>query len=84
MTTLLEQAKQNGTYQENAEIDPFAMNPKSSVKIKQTTRGTTWEIKVVSGEEHLLEGLCQCALNQHKIIQAQLNNKEVNKNGKVK
>lgn len=81
MTTLLESAKQNGTYEENAENDPFAFNPKSSVKIKQTTRGTTWEIKVVSGEEHLLEGLCQCALNQHKIIQAQLNTKKEESNG---
>jgi len=80
MKTIIEEAKNNGTYQENAELDPFAVNAKSSVKIKHTTRGTTWEIKVVSGEEHLIEGLCKKALEQHNYIQAQLNNKE-DKNG---
>jgi len=73
MTTIIEEAKQKGTYEENAELDPLTQNAKSSVKIKHTTRGNTWEIKVVSGEEHLIEEIGKKALEQHNYIQTQLN-----------
>ena len=45
------------TIYENAEDDPFQVTPKSSVKLKNTIRGISWEIKVVTGEESLLDGL---------------------------
>lgn len=73
MTTLLEQAKEKGMFQENAEQDPFTINAKSSVKLIKNTKGVNWEIKVVSGEEHLIESLCKKTLEQHNYIHNQLN-----------
>lgn len=59
-----------------AELDPFSVNAKSSVKLKNTTRGLTWEIKVVTGEEHLIDGLIQKAIDAHKKLITKLNKEE--------
>lgn len=64
-------------YQENAEFDPLTQNAKSSVKIKHTTRGVSFEIKVVSGEEDIIENLKNKALEQYNSIKTQLNKQEV-------
>ncbi len=57
----------------NAELDPFSINAKSSVEINNTTRGITWKIKVVTGEEKLIVGLMEVAIKVHKEIQTELN-----------
>jgi len=49
-----------------AEQDPFSINAKSSVKLKNTSRGISWEIKVVTGEEKLIDGLMEAAIDIHK------------------
>lgn len=59
-----------------AELDPFSINTKSSVEISNTTRGITWKIKVVTGEEKLIVGLMEEAIKCHKKIQTELNMKE--------
>ena len=59
-----EEVKQ--TLYTNAEDDPFQATPKSSVKLKNTTRGLSWEIKVVTGEESLIDGLMLKAVEIHK------------------
>ena len=51
---------------DHAEDDPFQGVAKSSVKLKNTTRGLSWEIKVVTGEENLIEGLMAKAIEVHK------------------
>jgi len=56
-----------------AELDPFSVNAKSSVEISNTTRGITWKIKVVTGEEKLIVGLMGEAIKCHKKIQTELN-----------
>ena len=56
-----------------AELDPFSLNAKSSVEISNTTRGITWKIKVVTGEEKLIIGLMEEAIKCHKKIQTDLN-----------
>ena len=53
---------------DHAEDDPFQATPKSSVKLKNTTRGLSWEIKVVTGEEKLIDGLMEKAIEVHKKI----------------
>ena len=57
----------------NAELDPFNVNVKSSVQISNTTRGITWKIKVVTGEEKLIVGLMEVAITAHKKINAEIN-----------
>jgi hypothetical protein len=53
------------------EIDKsmFENTPKSSVKLIKNTKGVQWEIKIVSGEEDLIEGLRMCAITQHKLLE---------------
>ena len=51
---------------DHAEDDPFQTVAKSSVKLKNTTRGLSWEIKVVTGEENLIDGLMAKAVEVHK------------------
>ena len=51
---------------EHAELDPFTINAKSSVKLIKNTKGLNWEIKVVSGEEDLIDGLMKKAVECHK------------------
>ena len=48
------------------EDNPFQSVAKSSVKLKKTSRGISWEIKVVTGEESLIEGLMIKAIEVHK------------------
>ena len=38
---------------------------KPIIKLKKTTRGLTWDIKVVTGEAHLLEELMKKAVDVH-------------------
>ena len=65
-----------------AENDPFSINAKSSVEIKQTTRGPTWKIKIVTGEEKILPKLEEVALQSYINIKKKtddLNKQEVKK-----
>ena len=54
------------TLYDHAEDDPFQGVAKSSVKLKKTSRGISWEIKVVTGEENLVDGLMKKAVEVHK------------------
>ncbi len=58
----------------DAEMDPFSINAKSSVEIKMTTRGPTWKIKIVTGEEKLIDGLMKEAIKSHKALESKLTN----------
>ena len=58
--------------QKQAELDPFSINAKSSVEISSTTRGITWKIKVVTGEEKLIVGLMEEAIKVHKALKSKL------------
>ncbi len=49
----------------------FQQTPKSSVKLIKNTKGVNWEIKVVKGEENLLEGLLQQAVTIHKALEVE-------------
>jgi len=51
---------------EHVELDPFTQNAKSSVKLIKNSRGLNWEIKVVTGEEDLIDGLMKAAVKVHK------------------
>ncbi len=51
---------------EDAQQDSFQATPKSSVKLIKNTKGVQWEVKIVQGEEKLLEGLMIAAVNVHK------------------
>jgi len=66
----MEEIKQ--TIYNHAEDDPFQTVAKSSVKLKNTTRGLSWEIKVVTGEENLIDGLMQKAVEVHKKMKEEL------------
>ena len=61
------------SYEEHAEQNPFSQNAKSSVKIKKTTRGITWDIKVVTGEKDLIDGLMESAVKAHEKLESKLN-----------
>jgi len=61
---------------EHAELDPFTQNAKSSVKLKKTSRGITWEIKVVTGEEDLIDGLMKAAVKVHKDLEKEMGEKD--------
>lgn len=56
-----------------AEQDPFTHNAKSSVKISENTKGINIEVKVVSGEESLMEGIRKEAINQFNLTKKELN-----------
>ncbi len=47
----------------------FENTPKSSVKLVKNPRGINWEIKVVSGEQLLMESLMESAVNIHKALE---------------
>lgn len=57
---------------EHAELDPFTQNAKSSVKLIKNTRGLNWEIKVVTGEEDLIDGLMKAAVDVHKKLEKEM------------
>lgn len=65
--------KSDTSIEQHAELDPFTHNAKSSVEIKQTTRGPTFKIKVVTGENGLIEGLTDSAITSYRKIQTELN-----------
>ena len=66
----MEEIKQNMF--DHAEDDPFQTVAKNSVKLKKTTRGLSWEIKVVTGEENLIDGLMIKAIEVHKNLKKEL------------
>ena len=68
----MEEIKQN--VYDHAEDDPFQRIAKSSVKLKNTTRGLSWEIKVVTGEENLIDSLMAKAIEVHKKMNEELKN----------
>ncbi len=51
--------------------DVFQSTPKSSVKLIKNTKGINWEVKVVQGEEKLMDGLMQGAVNIHKQLEVE-------------
>lgn len=58
---------------EHAELDPFAINAKSSVKLKTGMKGqVSWDIKVVTGEEDLIDGLMKAAVKCHKELEKEM------------
>ena len=64
-----------GTIRETAmnipskELDnDFGIVAKSSVKLIKNSKGLNWEVKVVAGEEHLIEKLKVVALKVHRDI----------------
>jgi len=61
---MMEEIKTNMT--DHEEDNPFQGVAKSSVKLKKSTRGLSWEIKVVTGEENLVDGLMKKAVEVHK------------------
>ena len=65
--------------EQEAELNPFTQNAKSSVKIKDTAKGPRIEVKVVTGENDLIDGLTQSAIKSYKDIKKDLN---INKGGK--
>ena len=61
---------------EDAQQDFFQSTPKSSVKLIKNTKGINWEIKVVQGEEKMLDGLMRIAIEAHKNLEKELGVKE--------
>lgn len=49
----------------------FENTPKSSVKLVKNSRGINWEVKVVSGEENLMDGLMKQAVLIHKALEVE-------------
>jgi len=57
---------------EHAELDPFTERIKSSVKLVKNSRGVGWEVRVVSGEENLIDGLMKAAVKVHEDLEKEL------------
>ena len=55
----------------DAAQDMFQATPKSSVKLTKNSRGINWEVKVVSGEEKLMEDLMKQAVNIHRALEVE-------------
>ena len=51
------------------------INSKSAVKIIKNSRGVNWEVRVVAGEEGLIEGLRMIALRIHRELEKDLDGK---------
>ena len=43
--------------------------PKSSVKLIKNTKGINWEIKIVSGEESIMDSIKDKAIEIHKLME---------------
>ena len=56
---------------EDATQDIFQATPKSSVKLIKNSKGINWEVKVVQGEEKLMDDLMQQAINIHKALEVE-------------
>ena len=54
------------TQEDFGESDITSINAKSSVKLIKNSKGINWEIKVVTGEIDLIQGLGESALAEHK------------------
>ena len=54
----------------------FGMVTKSSVKLIKNSRGLNFEIKVVSNEEHLMEGLKNEAVRVYRELEKEFEVKE--------
>ncbi len=50
----------------------FGLTAKSSVKLIKNSKGINWEIKVVKGEENLLDGLKEKAIQIHGELESSL------------
>ena len=57
---------------EDAAQDVFQSTPKSSVKLIKNSKGINWEVKVVQGEEKLIDELMQKAIETHKKLEKEL------------
>ena len=62
--TFLDYAKETVSNPDNE----FTTTAKSSVKLIKNSRGINFEIKVVAGEEHLIEGLREKAIESYNIL----------------
>lgn len=62
----------NVKVEENAELNGFSANAKSSVKIIKNSRGINWEIKIVTGENDLIDGLVAQAVASHTKLKQEL------------
>ncbi len=51
--------------EERAELNPYNANTKSSVKIIRNTKGFNFEVKVCTGEKHLIPGLMEDAVDAY-------------------
>ena len=54
----------------------FGIVAKSSVKLIKNSRGLNWEIKVVTGEEHLMECLKNEAVRVYRELEKEFEVKE--------
>jgi len=57
---------------EDASQNIFQSTPKSSVKLIKNTKGINWEIKIVQGEEKLMDELMRKAIETHKKMEKEL------------
>ena len=61
---------------EHAELDPFTINAKGSVKLIKNSRGLNWEIKIVSGETDLIGEMMRVAVKVHKALEKDMGRKK--------
>ncbi len=57
---------------EENQQNSFEIISKSSVKLIKNSRGLNWEIKVVAGEEALIENLRKVALINHNELEKEV------------
>jgi len=57
---------------EDATQDIFQSTPKSSVKLIKNSKGINWEIKLVKGEENLIDELMKKVVSVHKNLEKEL------------
>lgn len=62
--------------EEHAELNPYNANTKSSVKIIKNTKGFNLEVKICTGEKHLMPGLIEDSIAAYTEL--------VKKMGKIK
>ncbi len=67
---------ENTKITEHAELEQFSVNTKSSVKLVKNTKGINWEIKIVTGEENMIDSLMKKAVEVHKNMEKELEDKE--------
>ena len=61
---------------EDVAQDVFQSIPKSSVKLIKNSKGVNWEVKLVQGEESLIDELMRKAVSVHKELEKELGVKE--------